>query len=148
MDIRPATASDIDALMTLQRRGRQWAWNRQVWQEEVRRKQGLVWVVERGSEQGIDACLVAWRGVDAVEIVDLVVDPGARRQSIASTMVQTLIVVAAAYGAQRIRLEVRDSNRGAIEFYQTLGFHFVGRQSGYYADGADAEMMEFRIARS
>ena len=44
--------------------------------------------------------------------------------------------------AEKWYLEVRESNQGAIKFYEKLGFEVIGRREKYYIDnGEDALLM-------
>ena len=142
LEIRAAKPSDVDALLALQEGVHQFCWERQAWLKELDRPQSLVWIVDDGASSEPVGYLVAWRVVDAIELVDLSVAPEMRGQQIASAMVQTLIALAGANSVARIALEVRSENRGAINFYKKLGFHFVGRQRGYYEDGECARLMQ------
>lgn len=45
-------------------------------------------------------------------------------------------------GLKKCSLEVRTSNAEAIDLYQHLNFKIVGTLRAYYADGADAFLME------
>ena len=46
-----------------------------------------------------------------------------------------------------LRLEVRQSNKAAIQLYSKLGFVRTDLAEGYYTDGEDAIVMEKAIAR-
>jgi ribosomal-protein-alanine N-acetyltransferase len=55
---------------------------------------------------------------------------------------KTLIEEAVRLGMTRMTLEVRVSNKAAINLYQSLGFEKGGLRKGYYAnDGEDALIM-------
>jgi [ribosomal protein S18]-alanine N-acetyltransferase len=46
-----------------------------------------------------------------------------------------------------LRLEVRQSNKAAIQLYSKLGFARTDLAEGYYTDGEDAIIMEKRIVK-
>ena len=46
-----------------------------------------------------------------------------------------------------LRLEVRQSNKAAIQLYSKLGFSKTGLAEGYYTDGENAIVMEKTITR-
>jgi len=90
-------------------------------------------------ESGIVGFLLAfWEGKE-VHIHDLAVAPEHRRKGVASALLQGLL--AEAKGAQRVRLEVRASNRAAQAFYRKHGFKEVAILPGYYAGGEDGILM-------
>ena len=65
---------------------------------------------------------------DENEILNLAVDPAARRRGVARRLLQTAL----AREKSRWFLEVRESNRAAIELYLTMGFVQYGRRATYY----------------
>ncbi|MFQ3666852.1 MAG: GNAT family N-acetyltransferase [Sphingomonadaceae bacterium] len=66
------------------------------------------------------------------ELMLCAVAPGERRQGIARALVARAADEAAARGARRLFLEVRESNHAARAFYEGLGFVLVGVRPGYY----------------
>ena len=79
-------------------------------------------------------------------IVTLDVDPSRRRAGLGSALLQDLLERFSRAGARQARLEVSVENRGAIAFYERLGFfrHRVIRN--YYGSGRHAYEMEKRLA--
>ncbi|HDJ26692.1 MAG: ribosomal-protein-alanine N-acetyltransferase [Thermoplasmata archaeon] len=65
-----------------------------------------------------------------------------RRRGIGTALMEEFERRAKESGAQRITLEVRTSNDGAIRLYRRLGYRVVGTLISYYADGSDAFLME------
>ena len=49
--------------------------------------------------------------------------------------------------ADRLPLEVREDNRGAISFYAGQGFVEIDRRTRYYSDGATAVVMRRALGR-
>ena len=71
--------------------------------------------------------------------LNLAVLPSARRQGIASRLLDEALREAAQQGALRVFLEVRDTHHPAILFYERHGFRLSARRRGYYsAPAADA----------
>jgi ribosomal-protein-alanine N-acetyltransferase len=75
--------------------------------------------------------------VDDAELLLLAVDPEWRQQGVASALIERSAAIAAARGAQRLLLEVRDGN-AAMCVYERRGFGLIGRRREYYRgpDGA------------
>jgi [ribosomal protein S18]-alanine N-acetyltransferase len=69
---------------------------------------------------------------DEAEILTLAVAPGWRRRGAGRRLVEKALAAAAARGARAIYLEVAETNRGALELYERLGFACVGRRERYY----------------
>ena len=88
---------------------------------------------------------------DEVHIMDVAVDPGHRRQGIATKLLVTLLDMmmvmhdtndGTAITVKRALLEVREEDeQGAGEVYKKLGFRVVGRRPKYYPDGQAAILM-------
>lgn len=76
---------------------------------------------------------------ETVEVLYLVVDEKYRRLGIASELIEH---VGRDLDVQKLILEVRVSNEGAIDFYQNNGFKKIRPIKNYYMDGEDAISME------
>lgn len=81
---------------------------------------------------GVAGYVIVQVVVDEAEIQNLAVAPGHRRQGIATALVLRAIERAAAWGAARVFLDVRESNEAARRLYARLGFDQVARRRGYY----------------
>ena len=70
---------------------------------------------------------------DEREILNLAVDPSARRRGVARKLLETEM--------RRMKtqwfLEVRASNSSAIELYERAGFRMAGRRESYYNNPAE-----------
>jgi ribosomal-protein-alanine N-acetyltransferase len=77
------------------------------------------------------AGFAAARVVDGAEteLLNLAVEPGFRRRGIATMLLRDLVT----RHPGAVFLEVRESNTGALAFYQALGFREVARRRGYYS---------------
>jgi len=69
--------------------------------------------------------------VDEAELLLLAVRPARRRRGVATALLRSVISDAAANGAVRVHLEVREGN-DAVKLYQTTGFRKVGERRNYY----------------
>lgn len=81
-----------------------------------------------------------WVVADEIQLMHLGVLPSARREGVASSLLKK--VISANPTAKRILLEVRDTNKSAISFYESQGFYVTGLRKAYYADGCDALTLE------
>jgi ribosomal-protein-alanine N-acetyltransferase len=86
---------------------------------------------------------LVWRRTftDEFEILSLATHPGHRRKGLARALVHEFC--SANHGD--VFLEVRETNSGAIAFYETLGFQKTGVRHSYYANnGEGAIVMKLR----
>lgn len=80
-----------------------------------------------------------------LHLLNLAVSAAFRRQGVASQLMIAFGEIAREWHCRRMRLEVRSSNRGARDFYASLGFAYKTRLYGYYADGEDALILVARL---
>ena len=70
--------------------------------------------------------------MDEADMMNVAVDPAARRRGIALRLVQALVQALAAKQVRALTLEVRAGNEPAKALYEQLGFLQVGRRPNYY----------------
>lgn len=78
-------------------------------------------------------------------ISGIAVDEEYRMKGIGKDLLKTVEHEFIAKGFDKVTLEVRKSNRGAIGFYEKQGYKWSYIVKGYYADGEDAMVYEKRI---
>lgn len=84
---------------------------------------------------------------DEAEILTLAVDPAQQRKGLARDLVGHAETKLGQQGCARLFLEVSVRNTAALALYDALGFQKTGRRFRYYADGADAILMEKSFAQ-
>ena len=82
---------------------------------------------------------------DVAELQRIAVDPGHRRDGVATRLLDEVVRLARADGAERLLLEVREDNAAALAFYRAAGFAELARRPGYYRDGATAVVLELPV---
>jgi ribosomal-protein-alanine N-acetyltransferase len=86
--------------------------------------------------------VIYWLLATEVDIHNLAVDPGHRRQGIGHSLLQAVVDEARSRRLNRVTLEVRKSNETAQRLYRSVGFIIQGVRKGYYSDdGEDALAM-------
>jgi ribosomal-protein-alanine N-acetyltransferase len=123
--IRPATAQDLSAIAAIQGlspEASRWT--------PVSYLQYICTVCEvDGSVQGF--LVVRSLGLGENEVLNLAVDPRARRRGVAKALLgQAIRTLPGSWF-----LEVRASNAVALKLYQSLGFSAAGTRAGYYQNG-------------
>ncbi len=78
---------------------------------------------------------------DVAELQRISVGAEHRRAGLATALLDTVVAEACAGGADRLLLEVREDNAGALSFYAARGFVEVDRRRRYYRDGATAVVL-------
>jgi ribosomal-protein-alanine N-acetyltransferase len=118
------------------------------WGEAAYREIGMSgitgWVAARGT--AVLGFVLVRVVADEMEILNLAVDPEARRQGIAERLVAHTIEEVKRADVMRVYLEVRESNSGARAFYSAKGFAEQGRRKNYYSQpGEDALVLVLRL---
>lgn len=160
---RNARAEDIPRLMEIERHAPTAAhWTERdynaIFAEVCPRRLALVIELERGDvlasgnlgqqrpEPGVVGFIVA-RVFDAEwEIENVAVAQIARKRGLGRRLVEALLDLAVAEQAQRVYLEVRESNHPARSLYGSTGFVETGRRKGYYSNPPeDALLLEHMV---
>jgi ribosomal-protein-alanine N-acetyltransferase len=146
--IRPATVDDADAVARLEEAALgPDAWSESLVTEGVSGHvpTTLYYLADAdGTTVGYAAVSIV---ADIAELQRIAVAPGRRRQGIAAALLARVVEAARRTEADRLLLEVREDNRGALSFYADQGFVEIDRRPRYYADGAPAVVMRLALGR-
>lgn len=123
------------------------SWSEDAVREMIAMPGVSAYVSERdGTASGI---VIGRQVLDEAEVLNLAVRQEVRRQGEGGALVRKLLERFTDQHVSRVFLEVRESNAGAIAFYQGLGFQSAGTRKGYYqSPSEDATVMEFWIRKS
>lgn len=75
---------------------------------------------------------------DCADLQDLFVAGAFRRKGIGKALISEFLCDAKFRGAQKLFLEVRESNLPAINLYLSMGFNKLSVRKKYYSDGENA----------
>lgn len=120
-------------------------WSRQVFLEEFDREFAYLKVIRREPDGLVVAFVNYWVVQDEVHVLNVATHPSWRRQGLGRKMMNHVLRAARMRSARLITLEVRRSNRPAIELYRSLGFDSVGVRPRYYENLEDAIVMLKRL---
>jgi ribosomal-protein-alanine N-acetyltransferase len=139
VDIRRFVYADLPQVIAIERRAFPTPWSLAMFVLELSKPSGLCLVASRS--QRIVGYTVCSRYDTVWHVMNVAVDPDLRRQGIGRALLAELYVRVDDPEAQ-FTLEVRRSNRGAIELYEQDGFRTAGLRRRYYQDnGEDALIM-------
>lgn len=130
--LRPMRQSDLDAVMDIEARAYPFPWTRGIMRDCLLAGYQM-WVAEGddGTLLGYGVLSVA---VGEAHLLNLCTAPGLEGRGHAQRMLQAMLKLARANGAQRVFLEVRPSNPRAQRLYDLAGFNEIGRRPRYYPD--------------
>jgi ribosomal-protein-alanine N-acetyltransferase len=125
--------------MAVERRAFGTPWSLAMFVLELSKPSGICLAALR--DERIVAYVICSRYDTVWHVMNVAVDPNARRTGVATAMLRALL---AEIGDPRARLtlEVRRSNAAAIALYERFGFRSAGTRRRYYQDnGEDALIM-------
>ena len=135
MELRRVESRDVEAILAIQAvcpEVAQWT----VWDyERVARGEMAGWVAEDAGQ--VVGFLIARQVANDIEILNLAVQPEARRRRVGTALLKSAIDWGRAFHAESALLEVRASNVAALEFYEKHGFQATGRRARYYTGPVD-----------
>ena len=119
------------------------------------------WLVRDGIEGGlptvrylvaeVDEAVVGYAVAsfagDIAELQRIGVTPAARRTGVATALLDEVVAEAPGTAANRLLLEVREDNAGALAFYAARGFIEIDRRPRYYRDGTTAVVLRLPVVK-
>jgi len=143
--LRPMTEGDLEVIMDIERETYPYPWTQGIFYDCMHVGYSC-WAYEFDDE--IEAYAVMSIGADEAHILTLVVRESSRGQGLGRMVLQYLKDTAVQHKADTLLLEVRPSNRVAIQLYNSFGFNDLAVRPNYYPadDGReDALIMAMSI---
>jgi ribosomal-protein-alanine N-acetyltransferase len=138
LSIRRLAYSDLPSVIAIERRSFPTPWSLAMFVLELSKPSGVCLAMVEGEQ--LVGYLVCSRYDTVWHLMNVAVAPERRREGIASRLIGHLFD--AAGDSAPFTLEVRMSNREAIEMYEQFGFRSAGVRRRYYHDnGEDALIM-------
>ncbi len=133
MVIRRGTSADIPDLMVLERQAPAAAhWSREQYQSAFSAEAPSRVLLILEEDDGIQG-FIAGRALDKEwEIENVVISETVRRRGFGSRLLQEFLALARGQRAEKVFLEVRESNLAARRLYEKSSFSESGRRPYYY----------------
>ena len=146
--IRAATAADCDAITALEAscQGAD-AWSAWLVRDGVEGSLPTVHYLVADIDGLVVGYAVASFAGDIAELQRIGVTPAMRRTGVATALLDEVVAQAPGTGANRLLLEVRDDNDGALAFYAARGFIEIDRRARYYRDGTTAVVLRLPLVK-
>jgi ribosomal-protein-alanine acetyltransferase len=146
-DIRPARASDVDALLAIEEAVfRTDRLSRRSFRRLIASNSAVVLVAESGGSIAGYAVLLFREASLAARLYSIATAPASTGKGIGRALIDAAENVAAKRGLRSLRLEVREDNLRAIAIYKQAGFAVIGSKPDYYQDGMTAIRLEKPLA--
>ena len=158
--IRPLTYSDLPQVLAIERRSFPTPWSLSMFVLELSRPSGICLAVTeageaasvgtgdgriraRAGQRRLLGYLICSRYADDWHIMNIAIDPSARRRGLATALLEELFARA---GRDRAyTLEVRTTNGPAIALYERFGFRPAGVRKRYYQDTGEDALVMWRV---
>ena len=137
--VREFRTEDADALIAIAAQAPEAAnWSKESYVKFACEAGSLALVVEADGQ--IRGFLLGRLAADQAELLNLAVVASQRRQGTGTALLSKAMQEWRPRGAKSVYLEVRQSNTGAIAFYEKHGFAKIGFRKGYYRDPDEAAL--------
>lgn len=135
IETRDMAENDLEDILLIERASFPTPWSRGIFLGEMEHPfcHSLVALVEEQIVGYICFAVV----YDEIHLRNLAVHRDWKRQGVASKLLSRMIAISALEGAQYGTLEVRRSNRAALELYKRFGFVVEGIRPFYYSDTSE-----------
>jgi ribosomal-protein-alanine N-acetyltransferase len=143
LEIRRLAYPDLPQVIAIERQAFTTPWSLAMFVLELSKPSGICLAATRGGR--IVGYLVCSRYDTVWHVMNVAVDDRARRQGVATVLLDHLFAAADAPG-ERYTLEVRTSNTAAIALYERFGFRAAGRRRGYYHDNREDAVIMWRLS--
>ncbi len=127
--LRPMRDEDLDAVHAVEVRSYEFPWTVGIFRDCLRADYPA-WVLMQ-DERVIGYFLMSIAAGEA-HVLNVCVDPAQQGRGHGRHLLRALMHIARGRQAERVFLEVRPSNLGAIRLYDSEGFNEIGRRPRYY----------------
>lgn len=140
--IRRFEIADVADAREIERRSFSTPWSEAMFVLEVSKASSVCLVAEE--EGRLVGYLCATRYAAIWHVMNVSVAPERRRRGIASRLLAELFRLTEGENPAHYTLEVRESNKPAIEMYERNGFRSAGLRRGYYVDNREDAVIMWR----
>ncbi len=140
------TGNDLDAIAEIEHDSLS-GWGRNRLEDELHQETGWAYVIRMATADDIIGFICGRSIHDEAELYKITIKKNARKQGIATILLNHVLDLLKQQGVKYCFLEVRASNAAALSLYRKKGFHQTGLRKNYYNEPAeDAIMMKTQLA--
>lgn len=128
--LRKMDHADLPGVLAIENQNYEFPWSEGIFKDCFRAINYTNWVCEAPDDRIVGYCIISVMAGEA-HIMNISVSPQMQRQGVGRKMLEHLIDYARPR-AEKMFLEVRPSNPGAIDLYRKTGFREIGVRKNYY----------------
>lgn len=129
LSLRPMREEDLDTVHAIEIRAYEFPWTVGIFRDCLRADYPSWVLVQDGRTIGYFLMSIA---AGEAHVLNICIDPARQGRGHGRHLLRALLHVARGRRAERVFLEVRPSNAGAIALYHSEGFNEIGRRPRYY----------------
>ncbi|MBI5844071.1 MAG: ribosomal protein S18-alanine N-acetyltransferase [Deltaproteobacteria bacterium] len=141
--VRNAARFDADAMSALEKAVFSDPWTYNMLENALARPETIA--LCGVSESELYGSIVLRTAADEAEVMRIAVAAGHRRGGLGSLLLEKGLALAKNRCAVTAFLEVRETNRAAVSFYEAHSFELTGKRPRYYSDTGEAALVMARI---
>lgn len=138
---------DIDSVVEIEKEAFTTPWTKEAFFSEINENKLAVYLVAEVDEKVV-AYGGMWLIINEGHITNIAVKEEYKGRGIGNEIVEGLINYCAFMGIDDMTLEVRASNKVAINLYEKYGFFNYGLRPNYYADDGEDAIIMWRSNRN
>ena len=123
--------SDLEEVLEIEKRSFADPWSRRLFRETLLFPHSINFVLV-GAAGGLLGYSNFYLIGDEAHMLNFAIHPDYRKKGFATQLLSYAIAFLKSRDAANFFLEVRESNREAIDLYRKFGFKFIGRRKRYY----------------
>jgi [ribosomal protein S18]-alanine N-acetyltransferase len=138
------TVADLPGVLAIERISFSTPWSETLFYNEIFKTISIARVAKIDGK--VVGYLCANIIIDEGHILNLAVHPDYRERGIATSLIQEVLETMKTGGSRSVFLEVRSSNKEALNMYEGFGFGLLGTRKDYYISPVeDAVVMVLRL---
>lgn len=142
--IRAMTGADIEEVLAIEHDSYPHPWSRDHFLDELNSDHSFP-LVAIDAEGRITGYICPRFLLDEGHIYNIAVNRSLRKRGVGRFLLEEVLASLREKGVGTVYLEVRKSNSSAIALYHRIGFDSTGVRGGYYENGEDAILMEYKF---
>ncbi len=140
---RKASIQDLDKILVIENRTYSFPWSKEKFIDSFNNPSIEIQLILLDNK--IVGYLLTLLSIEFIDILNICIDTQFQKQGLGKKLLDNLLARQKHSEIKSILLEVRESNRAAINFYQNYGFKLLDTRKKYYSNLEDAKILRFQI---
>jgi len=128
--IKKMGVDDVDEVVEIENQSFSDPWKKEFFLDEI--SNALAYPLVAKLNQNVVGYACLWIFLGELQIANIAVTPLFRKKGIGKKIMEKIISYAELNFLKRITLDVRESNKEAINLYNKFGFKIIGKRKSYY----------------